>query len=91
MSADAPGTLAAFKRENHIKHALLADWPARKMLTAYDALVTDPNSLIYRYAKRAYFILDKDGTVKYVKVMEKPTEILSADDVLKAIKDSGAA
>ena len=91
VSADAPGTLGAFKRENSVKHQLLADWPARKMLMSYDAMVTDEKSLIYRYAKRAYFILDKAGTIKYVKIMDNPREILSAEDVLKAIKESGAA
>ena len=61
------------------------------MLQKYDAMVTDEKSPIFRYAKRAYFILDKSGTVKYMKVMDNPTVILSADEVIKAIKDSGAA
>jgi peroxiredoxin len=91
VSADAPGTLAAFKKENNIRHPLLSDFPRRQMLIAYDALVTDDKSPIFRYAKRAYFIVDKTGTVKYIKVMDNPLDLLSADDALKALKDSGAA
>jgi peroxiredoxin len=90
VSADAPGSLGAFQKENNIKHPLLADWPRRAMLQAYDAMVTDEKSPIFRYAKRAYFILDKNGTVKFIKIMDSPLNLLSADEVLKAIKDSGA-
>ncbi len=58
---------------------------------AYGALETNEQSPVYRYAKRAYFIIDKTGTVKYVKIMDSPLNLLSADEVLKALKDSGAA
>src|SRR2546422_950603 len=61
------------------------------MLPAWDALVTDEKSPIYRYAKRAYFILDRNGMVKYVKVMNNPLDLLKPDEVIKAIKESGAS
>src|SRR5438270_11078654 len=73
------------------KQILLSDFPRRQMLTAYGALETSEQSPVYRYAKRAYFIIDKTGTVKYVKIMDSPLNLLSADEVLKALKDSGAA
>ena len=91
VSADAPGTLVAFAKENNIHHPLLSDFPRRTMLTAYDAVITDPASPIFRYAKRAYFIIDKNGTVKYMKIMNSPLELLSADEVLKALKESRAS
>ena len=55
------------------------------------ALETNEQSPVYRYAKRAYFIIDRTGTVKYVKIMDSPLNLLSSDEVLKALKDSGAA
>jgi peroxiredoxin len=61
------------------------------MLPAYDAMVTDENSPIYRYGKRAYFILDRQGTIKWIKVMDNPLDLLNPDEVLKALKESGAA
>ena len=91
MSADAPLALGAFQKQNNVKHLLLSDFPRRQMLTAYDALTTDEKSPVFRYAKRAYFILDKTGTVKYVKVMANPLDLLNAEEVLKAVKESGAA
>jgi len=91
VSADAPGALNAFRKENNVKHQLLSDWPRRTMLTAYDAVVTDEKSPIFRYAKRAYFVIDKNGTLKYMKVMDNPLDLLSADDLINAVKASKSA
>ncbi len=89
MSADHPATLQAFTNANQIKHPLLGDF-RRQMLPAYGAMVTDENSPIFRYAKRAYFILDKEGTIRYAKVMDNALDLMKPDDVLKALKGSGA-
>ena len=89
MSADAGATLLAFTKTNDIRFPLLSDF-RRQMLPAYDAMVTDDKSPIFRYAKRAYFILDRQGTVRYFKVQDNPLDLLSPEDVLKALKESGA-
>lgn len=90
VSADAFQTLNAFAKTNNIHHLLLADL-RRQMLPKYDAMITDEKHPLYRYPKRAYFILDKSGIVKYVKVMDNPTKILMPEEVLTAIKEAGAA
>jgi peroxiredoxin len=90
VSADAPGTLVAFAKENNIHHPLLSDFPRRTMLTAYDAVITDPASPIFRYAKRAYFIVDRGGVLRYMKVQQNPLELLKPEEVLQALRDSGA-
>jgi peroxiredoxin len=90
VSADAPGTLVAFAKENNIHHPLLSDFPRRTMLTAYDAVITDPASPIFRYAKRAYFIVDRQGVLRYMRVQQNPLELLKPEEVLQALKDSGA-
>jgi peroxiredoxin len=89
VSADHPATLQAFSNANNLKHLLLGDF-RRQMLPAYGAMVTDEKSPIFRYAKRAYFILDRDGTVRYAKVMDNPLDLLKAEDMLKALKETGA-
>ena len=68
---------------------LLSDFQ-RQMLTAYGAMQTDEQSPVYRYAKRAYFIVDKTGTVKFMKIMDNPLNLLDADEVLQATKASGS-
>ena len=89
VSGDAWQALAAWKSQNNIKHMHLSDF-RRQMLPAYDALVTDDKSPIFRYAKRAYFILDKNGVVRYMKIQTNALDLLKPEEVLKALKDSGA-
>ena len=88
MSADHPLAIAAFTKEQHVKHLLLGDF-RRAVLPLYGAVVTDPASPIFHYGKRAYFIIDRQGTVKFMKVMDNPLNLLSADEVLEALKTAG--
>jgi len=88
MSADHPLAIAAFVKDQNVKHLLLGDF-RRAVLPQYDALVTDPASPVFRYGKRAYFIIDRQGTVKYMKVMDNPLNLLNADEVLEALKTAG--
>jgi peroxiredoxin len=89
VSADHVATLDAFRRANPTKHLLLSDF-RRTMLPSWGAMVTDEKSPIHRYAKRAYFILDREGTVRYVKVMDNALDLLKPEDMLRALKDLGA-
>ena len=90
VSADHAATLDAFTKLNPLKHGLASDF-RRTMLPAYGAIVTDEKSPIYRYAKRAYFVIDREGVVRYVKVMDNPLDLLQPEDLLKALKESGAS
>ncbi len=90
VSADHVATLEQFVKTNGLKHLLLADF-RRQMLPAWGAMVTDEQSPIYRYAKRAYFILDRTGTVKWMKVQDNPLDLLDAEEVLRALRESGAS
>jgi peroxiredoxin len=85
VSADHAKTLEAFAKQNGTKHLLVSDF-RRQMLPAWDAMVTDEKSPIYRYAKRAYFIIDRQGTVRYMKVMPNPLDLLNPDEVLAELK-----
>jgi peroxiredoxin len=59
------------------------------MLPEYGAMVTDEKSPIYRYAKRAYFIIDRRGIVRFAKAQDNALDLLKPDEVLKALKESG--
>lgn len=87
VSADHVSTLEGWKKQNKISYTLLSDF-RRTMLPAYDALVTDEKSPIYRYAKRAYFVIDKNGVVRWMKVEANPLDLLDPAEVLKALKDA---
>jgi peroxiredoxin len=60
------------------------------MLPAYGAMETNEASPIYRYAKRAYFVIDREGVVRYAKIQTNPLDLLDPQEVLKALKESGA-
>jgi peroxiredoxin len=89
VSADHAATLEAFSKQNNLKHLLLSDF-RRQMLPAYDALVTDEKSPVFRYAKRAYFVIDKNGVVRWAKIQENVLDLLDPQEVLKALRESGA-
>ena len=89
VSADHVATLEAFTKQNGTKHVLLSDF-RRQMLPEYGAMVTDEKSPIYRYAKRAYFVIDRQGIVRFAKVQENALDLLKPEEVLTALKGSGA-
>jgi peroxiredoxin len=90
VSADHVATLEAFTKEHNVKHPLLGDF-RRQVLPAWGAMVTDEKSPIFRYAKRAYFVLDRNGIVRYAKVMENPLDLLSAEEILKVVMEASAS
>jgi peroxiredoxin len=87
ISTDHHLALAAWQKDQGSKQLLLSDF-RRQMLPTYGAMQTDEKSPVYRYAKRAYFIIDKTGTIKFAKIMDNPLNLLDADEVLKAVKAS---
>ena len=87
ISADHAATLEAFTKQQGTKHLLLSDF-RRQMLPAWGALETNEQSPIFRYARRAYFVIDREGVVRYQKIMTNPLDLLDPDDVLKALKES---
>jgi peroxiredoxin len=88
ISADHAATLDAFSKQQNLKHLLLSDF-RRQVLPTYDAMVTDDKSPIFRYAKRAYFVIDKNGVVRWAKVQENALDLLDPAEVLKALRESG--
>ncbi len=53
------------------------------MLPAYGVMVTDQKSPMYRLAKRAYFIVDRNGIVRFVRVQANPLDLLKTEEVLE--------
>ena len=89
VSADHAATLHAFAAQHRLRHLLLSD-SQRQMLPAYNALVTDERSLAYRQAKRAYFIIDRGGIVRFARILDTPQDLLSPEEVLAVLQNSGA-
>ena len=88
VSADPLAKIEDFTKKNQVKHLLLSD-VGRKMLPTYGVMVTDQKSPMYRLARRAYFILDRQGIVRFVRVQANPLDLLKTEEVLKALKGMG--
>lgn len=85
VSADPVAKLEDFTKKNTIRHLLLSD-AGRTMLPAYGVMVTDQKSPMYRLAKRAYFIVDRQGIVRFARVQASPLDLLKTEEVLKVLK-----
>lgn len=89
ISTDHHLALAGWQKAQNTKLVFLSDF-GRKMLPAYGAMQTDEKSPVYRYARRAYFIIDKTGTVKFAKIMDSNLDLLNPEEVLKTVKASAS-
>ena len=90
VSADHAATLEAFTKQQGTRHLLLSDF-RRTMLPAWGAMEMNEQSPIYRYARRAYFVIDRQGVVRYQKIQVNALDLLDPAEVLKALKESGAS
>jgi peroxiredoxin len=81
ISSDFAPASAAWSEKLGLTFPLVSDLP-RKTLQAYDFLDTNPESRLFRYAKRAYVIIDKSGVVRYKKILENPRDLLPDDELL---------
>jgi peroxiredoxin len=89
VSVDPPNVLGEFAKTNNVRHLVLSD-ARRQMLPAYGALVTDEKSPTYRFGKRAYFILDRRGIVRWMKVQQNPLELIQPAEVLSIVMKLGS-
>jgi peroxiredoxin len=81
ISTDFVPANTAWAEKMGVTFPLVSDMP-RTTLQAYDFLDSDPKSRLYRYAKRAYAVIDKTGTVRYVKVLQSAKELVTDDELL---------
>ena len=88
MSTDAAPALIAWSKELKLKHTLVGDF-RRQVLPEYDALVTDDKHPLFQRGKRAYYVIDKNGVVKFMKVQDNPLDLLEPADLLAAVKAAG--
>ena len=85
ISVDAPAANKGFADVNKLTFPLLSDYE-RKAVMAYDIPQVDFAGLKgYTSSKRAVFVLDKDGVVKYAWVSDNPGVEPDYAEVKKAV------
>lgn len=86
VSVDTPFANKAFAEQHRITFPLLSDY-ARTVVSSYDVQLPNLAGLTgYTAAKRAVFVLDKEGTIRYMWVSDDPTKEPNYDEVKQAIQ-----
>ena len=86
VSVDLGRANNAFAGTHSFSFPLLSDTD-RTTSKAYGVLYDDSNdSVLYRRAKRSWFVIDKEGVIRYA-VTTSPGEFDKNDEVLKALSD----
>jgi peroxiredoxin len=86
ISVDTPFANKAFAEKNNLTFPLLSDYN-REACKAYDVLFNDFAGLKgLTAAKRAVFVLDKEGVVRYRWVSDDPTKEPNYDEVTKTVQ-----
>jgi peroxiredoxin len=90
VSVDVLGALQAWAEKLGLTYPLLSDF-SRETVKKYGVMIDNPNSAYYRMAERSYFIIDKQGVIRYKRVMEDPRQALDSEEILNSIKQTTTA
>ena len=93
VSVDFNDANIAWTEKLGLTYPLLSDL-RRQVSRSYNvlfddpAMVNDPKKIpIYLRSQRAFFVIDKEGVVRFAKVAEPRNVTPPTDDMLKVIKD----
>ena len=81
VSVDHIGAQQAFAEKLGLTFPLIDDF-SRDIVQKYGVMEDNPNSPFFRYAKRAYVIIDKQGMVRYRHVMDQLGHLLDSEEIL---------
>ena len=85
ISVDMPFSLNKFKELNGITFPLLSDFN-KEAITAYDVMIENFSVGLKGVAKRASFVVDKEGTVIFAEVLPNPGDYPDFDGIKKALE-----
>lgn len=85
ISIDSPFVLEEFKKQQGYNIALLSDFN-RDVSMAYDVLYDTFVLNMNKVSKRSAFVIDKEGEVKYVEVLNNAGELPNFEAIKKTLK-----
>ncbi len=86
ISVDTPFANKAFAEQHKINFPLLSDY-GRDVISAYNVQFPDLAGLRgYTAAKRAIFVLDKEGVIRYAWISDDPLKEPNYDEVKQAVQ-----
>lgn len=84
ISVDLPFTLAKFKELNNYNFTLLSDFN-KEASSSYGAIYQEWIHGLKGVSKRASFVIDKEGVVRHVEVLENASDYPNFDAIKAAL------
>jgi peroxiredoxin len=85
VSVDVPGALQAFAERLGLTYPLLSDF-SRDTVKTYGVMYDNSSSAYFRMAQRAYFVIDKQGIIRYKHIMEDAGHMLDSEKIFETLK-----
>ena len=85
ISVDMVYSLAKYKEEQKLNFSLLSDFN-KEVSAAYGCLYDTFSYEMKGVSKRAAFIIDKNGIVRYAEVLEKATDLPNFEAIQKTLQ-----
>jgi peroxiredoxin len=81
---DHIGAQKAFAGSMGLTYPLIDDF-SREIVKKYGVMDDNPTSPFFRYARRAYVFIDKQGIVRYKHIMPQPGHLLDSEEILNEV------
>jgi peroxiredoxin len=86
ISVDSPFTLKKFREENNLNFPVLSDFN-KVVCQSYGAYYEDFVLGLKGVAKRAVFVVDKNGTIQYTEILENASNLPNFENLNLAVSD----
>jgi len=87
ISVDSVFTLAKFKAEQNLNFSLLSDFN-KEVSTIYNAIYRDWILEMKGVSKRAAFVIDKEGIIRYAEVLESAGDLPNFEAIQNTLTEN---
>ncbi|HXB13685.1 MAG TPA: redoxin domain-containing protein, partial [Bacteroidia bacterium] len=85
VSVDMPFTLAKYKEANQLNFPILSDFN-KEAITAYGCKYDSWIMGLKGVAKRASFVIDKEGVIRFAQILENASDYPDFDGIKKTLE-----
>jgi peroxiredoxin len=85
ISTDSPQTLARYKQDNNFNFLLLSDYN-KEVIRSYDVMYEEFSLGMKGVAKRAVFLIDPEGIIRYREILEIAGHLPDMAELQKALR-----
>jgi peroxiredoxin len=86
ISVDMPFTLKKYKADNNLNFQMLSDFN-KEAITAYNCKYDTWIAGLKGVAKRASFVIDKEGILRFAQILENASDYPDFDGIKKTLEE----